>query len=96
MPMKTAGVSEDGSFTISKVTRGKYTVSVMGYRAYIKATRIGETASDGPVLNLNQGSGGARVTVTWSSAYGEISGTVRDERGPAAGGAAGQQHRDHG
>lgn len=84
-PMKTADVSEDGSFTISKVTSGKYTVSVMGYRAYIKAIRIGDNASDGPVLNLNQGSGGARVTVTLSSAYGEISGTVRDEKGLAAG-----------
>jgi hypothetical protein len=46
---------------------------------------MGETASDGPVLNLNQGSGGARVTVTLSSAFGEVGGTVMDEKGPAAG-----------
>jgi hypothetical protein len=82
---KTADVSEDGAFTISKVTPGKYTVSTQGYLAYVKSIRMGETASDGPLLNLNQGSGGARLTVTLSSAFGEVSGTVRDDKGPAAG-----------
>ena len=83
--MKTADVSEDGAFTISKVTAGKYLVSMSGYRAYVKSVRIGETASEGPAMNLNQGSGGAAVKVTLSSAYGEINGTVQDEKGPAAG-----------
>src|ERR1035437_11177173 len=52
--MKTADVSEDGAFTISKVPPGKYVVSMSGYRAYVKSVRIGETASEGPVMNLNQ------------------------------------------
>ena len=83
--MKMADVAEDGGFTISKVTPSKYLVSMTGYRAYVKSIRVGETSSDGTVLNLNQGSGGAPVTVTLSSAYGEISGTVQDEKGPSAG-----------
>ena len=64
---------------------GKYLVIVTGYGGYVKSVRLGETTGDGPVLNLNQGSGGAAVTVTLSSAYGEISGTVQDNKGPAAG-----------
>ena len=36
-------------------------------------------------MNLSQGSGGATVTVTLSSAFGELAGTVQDEKGPAAG-----------
>ena len=84
--MKMADVTEDAAFTISKVTPGKYMVMVTGYGAYVKSVRLGETTVDGPVLNLNQGSGGAAVTVTLSSAYGEISGTVQDDKGvPAAG-----------
>jgi large repetitive protein len=83
--MKMADVTEDVAFTIPKVMPGKYLVSVTGYAAYVKTIRLGETTGDGPVLNLNQGSGGAAVTVTLSSAYGEISGTVQDDKGPAAG-----------
>jgi hypothetical protein len=78
-------VSEDGAFTIPKVMPGKYTVSTQGYAAYVKSIRMGDTASDGPALNLNQGSGGARVTVTLSSAFGEVGGKVRDDKGPSAG-----------
>jgi hypothetical protein len=83
--MKMADVTEDAAFTIPKVMPGKYLVSVTGYGGYVKSVRLGETTGDGPVLNLNQGSGGAAVTVTLSSAYGEISGTVQDDKGPAAG-----------
>src|SRR5450759_2519830 len=83
--MKTADVSEDGGFTIPKVSPGKYLVSMSGYRAYVKSVRLGETTSDGPMMNLNQGSGGGAVRVTLSSAYGEITGTVQDDKGPAAG-----------
>ena len=83
--MRMAEVTEDAAFTISKVMPGKYMVMVTGYGAYVKSVRLGETTVDGPVLNLNQGSGGAAVTVTLSSAYGEIGGTVQDDKGPAAG-----------
>ena len=85
MGQPTGDVSEDGAFTIQKVQPGKYIVSTQGYAAYVKSIRMGDTASDGPALNLNQGSGGARVTVTLSSAFGEVGGTVRDDKGPAAG-----------
>jgi hypothetical protein len=81
----TGDVSEDGAFTVPKVSPGKYIVSTQGYPGYVKSIRMGDTASDGPALNLNQGSGGARVTVTLSSAFGEVGGTVRDDKGPAAG-----------
>jgi hypothetical protein len=77
--------SEDGAFTIPKVQPGKYIVSAQGYAGYVKSIRMGETASDGPALDLNQGSGGAKVTVTLSTAFGEVSGTVRDDKGPTAG-----------
>jgi hypothetical protein len=83
--MKMADVTEDATFTIPKVTAGKYLVTVTGYGGYVKSVRLGETTGDGPMLNLNQGSGGAAVTVTLSSAYGEIGGTVQDDKGPAAG-----------
>jgi hypothetical protein len=78
-------ISEDGAFTIPEVLPGKYVVRIEGYRAYVKSVRLGAIVSEGPVLNLNQGLGGAAVTVTLSSAFGEISGTVQDDKGPAAG-----------
>ena len=83
--MYEADVSEDGTFTISKVSPGDYMVRVMGYGACVKSVRIGETVSDGPIVNLSQGSGGAGLTVTLSSAFGEIAGTARDDKGPVAG-----------
>jgi uncharacterized surface anchored protein len=83
--MKIEDVSEDGGFTIPNVIPGKYLVRLTGYLAYVKSVRLGETASEGPVLDLNHGSGGAALTVTVSSAYGEISGTVQNDNGPAAG-----------
>src|ERR1035441_4467016 len=85
MGQPVGDVSDDGAFTIPKVMPGKYIVSTQGYAAYVKSIRMGDTASEGPALNLNQGSGGARVTVTLSSAFGEVGGTVRDDKGPAAG-----------
>ena len=87
--MRMAEVTEDAAFTISKVMPGKYMVMVTGYGAYVKSVRLGETTVDGPVLNLNQGSGGAAVTVTLSSAYGEIGGTVQDDKGSRSGRARG-------
>ncbi len=83
--MKTADVSEDGAFTIPKVLPGKYMVSTTGYQAYVKSLRIGQTAGEGAVLDVSQGLGGAALTVTLSSAYGELSGTVQDDKGLAAG-----------
>jgi hypothetical protein len=82
---KQTEASEDGAFTIPKVTPGRYRVSAPGYLAYVKSIRLGETASEGPVVNLCQGWGGAAVKVTLSSAFGEIAGTVQDDKGPAAG-----------
>jgi len=81
---KQTEASEDGAFTIPKVTPGRYRVSAPGYLAYVKSIRLGETASEGPVVNLCQGWGGAAVKVTLSSAFGEIAGTVQDDKGPAS------------
>jgi Carboxypeptidase regulatory-like domain len=83
--MKIEDVSEDGAFTIPNVIPGKYLVRLTGYLAYVKSVRLGETAGEGPVLDLNHGSGGAALTVTVSSAYGEIGGSVQNDKGPAAG-----------
>src|ERR1035437_6257824 len=51
---KMGDVSEDGAFTVSKVLPGKYLVSMSGYRAYVKSVRVGDIASEGPVIDLNR------------------------------------------
>jgi hypothetical protein len=83
--VKTADVSEDGAFTIAKVSPGKFLVVVIGYQAYVKSTLLGTAPHEGPILDLTRGSAGAPLTVTLSSVYGEIAGTVQDDKGPAAG-----------
>jgi len=83
--MYQGDVAEDGAFTIAKVSPGNCTVRVEGYGGFVKSVRLGETTGEGSIVNLSQGTGGARLTVTLSSAYGEIAGTVRDDKGPAAG-----------
>ncbi len=83
--VKMADVAEDGSFTLTKIVPGKYTVVLNGYPAFVKSVRLGQTAEDGPGLDLRNGASGAALTVTLSSAYAAISGVVNDDKGPYAG-----------
>jgi hypothetical protein len=83
--MKMSDVAEDGSFTLEKVAAGKYQVILNGYPAFVKSVRVGQTAEDGPLLDLRHGANGAALTVTVSSAFGTVAGVVKDEKGPYAG-----------
>jgi uncharacterized protein (DUF2141 family) len=77
-------VAPDNSFRLTGVRAGKYIVSVLQDGVYVKSTRLGTTASDGDTLDLINGSGGADLTVVFSTAVGSISGTVRDDEGNPA------------
>ena len=83
--MKMADVADDGSFTLEKVAPGKYQVNLMGYPAFVKSVRIGQTGEDGPTLDVRSGVNGGELTVTLSSAWAAISGVVSDDKGPCAG-----------
>jgi hypothetical protein len=79
-----APVAPDNSFKLTGVRAGKYVVSVSQDGFYVKSTRLGESASDGDILDLINGSGGANLTLVMSSAVGWITGTVQDENGSPA------------
>jgi Carboxypeptidase regulatory-like domain len=85
-PFKTADIADDGSFTLEKVSAGKYQVSIGGYPAFVKSVRIGQTAEDGPLLDIRSGAAGGALTVTLSSETGNIGGVVSDDKGPYPGG----------
>jgi protocatechuate 3,4-dioxygenase beta subunit len=74
-------VAEDGTFHLDKVSAGKYKVGLAWDSAYVKSTRLGSSASDGPLLDLSHGAGSADLSLTVSAATGSLSGTVRDENG---------------
>jgi hypothetical protein len=85
LPFKTADIGDDGSFTVERVAAGKYQVSIGGYPAFVKSVRVGQTSEDGPMLDIRSGVAGQAVTVTLSSATGNIGGVVSDDKGPFAG-----------
>jgi uncharacterized protein (DUF2141 family) len=77
-------VAPDNTFKLTGVRAGKYVVSVSQDGVYVKSTRLGATASDGDILDLINGSGGADLTLVLSTAVGWISGTVHDAKGNPA------------
>jgi len=77
-----AEIAEDGTFRLEKIGAGRYVVSVSWPTAYVKSLTLGPVRMDGRVLDLSAGSGEASLTVVLGSDVGEISGTVRDEKGP--------------
>ncbi len=48
---------------------------------YVKSVRVGETETEGGILDVRNGSAGP-LTVTVSSNFCEVSGTVSDSKGP--------------
>jgi hypothetical protein len=84
-PMKFADVADDNSFTVEKIAAGKYQVNLIGYPSFVKSVRVGETAEDGPILDLRHGANGAAVSILVSSAWATVSGVVTDSKGPYAG-----------
>ena len=79
----SAAIGADDSFTLESVVPGRYHVSLSWGPAYVSAVRVGETVTEGDVLDVRNGPAGA-VTLTVSSATCQISGTVNDSSGPVA------------
>lgn len=76
-------VAADGSFRMAKVQPGQYSVR-LSWGAYVKSMRLGSSEIEGAILDLRNGSEGAALTVTASSATAQISGVVRNATGPVA------------
>ena len=75
-------VGADDSFDLKNVQPGRYHVTIMGVSGYVKSVRAGSTETDGDVIDLRNGSPGP-VTISVSSNFAEVSGTVSDSQGPA-------------
>jgi hypothetical protein len=77
-------LTADGTFKFSNVSPGKYRFN-FGWRASIKSIRLGTVEMEDGIIDLRLGTSGAPLTVVMAPAVAEISGLVRDEKGPAAG-----------
>ena len=79
-PQSTGDVETDDSFKLVGAEPGRYRVVVTGTSGYVKSVRAGETEVEGDILDLSSGSPGP-VTITLSSQFCQISGTVNDSLG---------------
>jgi len=79
--MVDSTVGTDDSFTLDRVQPAKYRVTLRGASGYVKSVRAGDTETEGDILDVRNGAPGP-VTVTVSSNFCEISGTVSDSKGP--------------
>jgi hypothetical protein len=77
----SAIVASEDTFTLEKIQPARYRVIVAGVSGYVKSLRIGDTESEGDILDVRNGGAGP-LTITLSSNYCEISGTVSDAKGP--------------
>jgi hypothetical protein len=82
-PVLFVPIGADDSFTLEKVQPGRYRVAINWGTAYVKSMRAGETESPGDILDVRNGPAGP-LTVTVSSNFCEVSGTVSDSKGPVA------------
>jgi hypothetical protein len=82
----SATVKADGSFLIRNVIADKYRVRVMGpqNQFYVKAVYLGQQEAKDGEIEIVPGVA-PTVTVLVSAAGGQISGTVKGEKGPAQG-----------
>ena len=81
--MAGASAATDDSFTLEKVQPGRYRVAITWGSGYVKSVRAGDAESQGDILDVRNGSVGP-LTVTVSSNFCEVSGTVNDSKGPVA------------
>jgi protocatechuate 3,4-dioxygenase beta subunit len=79
--MAFAVVAADGSFHLTNVQAGQYSVR-LSWGPYVKSMRLGSTDIAGALLDLRNGSGGAALTVTASSDAAQIAGVVRNGAAP--------------
>jgi len=71
----------DDTFKFEHVQPARYRVMVTGTSGFVKSVRAGSTEVEGDVLEARNGPPGP-VTVTLSSNYCEITGSVSDSNGP--------------
>ena len=83
-----AAVNDDGTFVLPNVAPGKYRLTAYGNTAgtYLKAIRFGDRDVLAEGLDLSDGASGA-VQVIFSTAAGEIGGSVQADGQPVAGGS---------
>ena len=75
-------------FDIVKLVRSWWNVDrvrVSPGPAYVKAVRVGPAETAGSVLDLRYGASGVTPVILLSTAVASISGSVTDDKGPAAG-----------
>jgi hypothetical protein len=80
--MRFSVVANDGTFQLHDVPPGRYFVQLTRGLC-VQSMRLGSTDIDGSILDLRDGPDGA-LTVSASSATGEIAGVVRNAAGPVA------------
>lgn len=76
-----ASIDEHGAFQLNKVSAGKHRVGLSWEGAYIKSMRLGPASIEGSVLDLNNGSAGAELTILVAAATGSITGAVHVDPG---------------
>lgn len=81
----SAPIQDDGTFTLKGVPPNRYRVSLSWSTAYVRSVRLGNVELDKPEIDLSSGAAGATLSLKISSGVAEISGTVTDSKGPAAG-----------
>jgi hypothetical protein len=77
-------MEEDGAFTLARVLPGQYRATITPPQTYVKSVEFGQTHTEGAELDLRSGAA-APLTIHLASAAGTVSGTVSDDKGPAAG-----------
>jgi hypothetical protein len=87
-----APINEDDSFRADGVQPARYRINLTGILGvYVKSITVGSKAVEGTLLDLGHGgnaedaSGAVPLSILISSTMGSLSGTVRDETGPAPG-----------
>jgi hypothetical protein len=77
----------DGTFKIQDIFPGRYYIigQYLPSRFYVKSARVGNVESRGSILDLRGLQGKAEITIELGTNGAEISGIVRDARGPVGG-----------
>jgi protocatechuate 3,4-dioxygenase beta subunit len=77
----SATVDQDREFQLHKVPAARYKFTVSSQAVYVKSVRFGSAQTEGPDLDLSNGSRGSELEILLSASAGSISGTVRDDQG---------------
>ncbi len=70
-----ARADDIGAFRLEKLQAGVYWAGISDERMYVKSMQLGTQAIDGAVLDFNEGSHGADLTLVLAAATGSVSGT---------------------